>query len=89
MKKRILPYFIFSTVALLLSILLASMFHFLLSNSWQSGIVLVFVFGPYWIYFWKQAKLSTGFKRIFLRFCLINILLGYIITVVVFFTKGF
>ena len=88
MIKRILPYFVFSSVALLLSIVFALVFEFPLSNSWQSGIVLAFVFGPYWCFFWKKAGLSSGFKCLLLRFCLVNILLGYIIAVVVFLTKG-
>ena len=89
MKLKILPYFAFSFVALLLSIVLSSIYAFSLSNSWQSGIVLALVFGPYWCFFWKKAGLSSGFKCLFLRFCLVNILLGYIITVVVFLLKGF
>lgn len=89
MGKRILPYFIFSTVALFLSIVLASIFEFSLSNSWQAGIVLAFVFGPYWCFFWKKARLSSGSKCIFIRFCLVNILLGYIIAVVAFLAEGF
>jgi len=86
---KILPYFVFSCVALVLSIMLSWIFEFSLSNSWQAGFVLALVFGPYWRFFWKKAALSSGNKRLFMRFCLVNILLGYVITVVVYLVKGF
>ena len=89
--NKFLPCFILSTVALVLAITLSFIFAFPLSNSWQAGIALFFVFGPYWIYAWRKAR-SCKDKHPFLcglaRFYLILMLVGYLITVLSFLMVG-
>lgn len=89
--KKFLPYFTISTIAFVFSTILSYRFHFALSNSWQAGVVLAFVFGPYWVYFWN---LSTNYKKksyiitFLLRFSLILLLIGYLISVCMFLIIG-
>lgn len=88
--KEFAKYSIFSLVSLVLSIIFSLVFDFSLSNSWQAGIVLPFVFGPYWLYGWKKsAKLKEKMILFFLaRFYLILILLVYFIVFILFLTIG-
>ena len=82
--KQVKPYIIFSMASLVLAILLSQIFQFPLSNSWQACVVLPFVFGPYWILGWNRSRWANTLARIFVRFCLVNLVLGYLIAVAVF-----
>lgn len=88
---RFRNYFIVSTISLVLSIVASMIFDFPLSNSWQAGIVLLLVFGPYWIYGWRKSILLKNSKHLlafFLKFYLILILLTYLITILIFIKGG-
>jgi hypothetical protein len=54
--KKLRPYFLFSIISILSATLLSIIFRFSLTNTWQSGVTLVFTFGPYFIYAWKFSK---------------------------------
>lgn len=53
--KNLWPYFLFSFVSCVIAVLLSIIFHFSLSNTWQAGVALIFIFGPYLIYGWKRS----------------------------------
>ena len=84
--KNFLPYFKFSTISLILSIILSLVFNFSLLNSWQAGVTLLFVVGPYWIYGWKQAvanKKRYPILCLIARFYLILWLVGSLIAAII------
>ena len=87
---KIRPYVIFSLVSLFIAIVLSNILNFSLTNSWQASIVLLFVFGPLWLFGWK--KIDTIHKKpvIFscLKFCLVLVLLGYLLGVLLFLFIG-
>lgn len=85
--KKIFPYFLFSSVSLFIAILLSKILGFSLSNTWQSGVILAFAFGPYWLYCWNISshyKLVRSFVFVVWRFCLILLLTVYIIALLAF-----
>ena len=53
--KSVTPYFLCSSTSLLISIVLSRIFNFALINTWQAGIVLAFVAGPYCVFAWRLA----------------------------------
>ena len=81
--KKFLPYGIFSLIALVISIILSELLDFSLSNTWQALLALVFVFGALWVYGWKQTsvhKRNHPFISFIGRWCLIMLVIGYIIS---------
>ena len=91
MKKH-LPYFLFSAISLIISIVLSHLFDFSLSNTWQASVALLFVFGPLWICAWKQACTQKHRHPVIcfiVRFYLILMLAGYFIATLVFLFIGF
>lgn len=89
--KKILPFFKFSTVSLVVALTLSYLFDFPLSNSWQAGVTLLFVFGPYWVYGWKQTAVYKGkhpFVCLISRFYLVLMVVGYLIAVIAFLIIG-
>ena len=89
--KKLLPYALFSTISIILSVILSYVFDFSLSNSWQAGVVLLLVFGPYWRYCWKfsrQYKEKAPLLCLCLRGILIMLLFGYLSTVSLFVFVG-
>ena len=89
--NKILPYAIFSFASLMLLIILSTLLGFSLSNTWQAGVALLLVFGPYWIFGWKastETKYDHPVISLWLRFCLILLLIGYLISVLAFFVIG-
>lgn len=85
--KKFFPYFLFSSSSLFVAILLSRLLGFSLSNTWQAGVVLALVFGPYWLYSWNcsnKYKLVRSFTFVVWRFCLILLLTAYIIALLVF-----
>lgn len=90
MKKN-LPYFLFSAIALVISIILSYVFDFSLSNTWQACVALLLVFGPLWICGWKQAcaqKHKHPVICFLARFYLILMLVGYLIATYIFLFVG-
>lgn len=76
-----------SAIALLISIILSKLLDFSLSNTWQASVVLFAVFGPWWIYFWKQTKdhhSQHPFLCLGSRFVLILLFIGYLISIILF-----
>ena len=53
--KKVFPYCLFSTTSLIVSSVLSRILGFSLMNSWQAGIVLALVVGPYCVFVWKLA----------------------------------
>ena len=90
--KKIKPYFIVSTTSLVVFVVLSKLLDFSLKNTWQAGVFLVFFFGPYWIFAWKQAisnKKKNPLLFAFLLYCLILSSLGFMIASVLFFKGSF
>ena len=88
--KKVLPYAIFSFASLLLLIALSILLDFSLSNTWQAGIALLLVFGPYWVFGWKSSvalKCNHPLSSYCLRFFLILLLIGYVVSVFAFFAE--
>lgn len=78
------PYYIFSIVAYIVSVILSKIFKFSLHNTWQAFVVLVMVFGPLWVLGWKTSnkyKKKHSFICGIAKFYLVLILLGYLIFV--------
>ena len=53
--KELRPYVLVSATFLLISLLLSVLFRFSLMNTWQAGISLILVFGPYLVYGWRKS----------------------------------
>ena len=73
---------------LVLSILLSALLDFSLTNTWQALVALPLIFGPLWIYGWKNTsgnKVKHPPLYYFGRFCLILFVGGYLLTVIAFF----
>ncbi|MBE6920334.1 MAG: hypothetical protein E7468_02070 [Ruminococcaceae bacterium] len=90
--KKYLPYFLFSAIALIISLVLSFLFDFSLSNTWQACVALLLVFGPLWICGWKEVCVQKHKHPVicFLaRFYLILVLVGYLISTLVFLIVGF
>lgn len=78
-----------STSALLVSIFLSRIFDFSLSNTWQAGVSLFFIFGPWWKFCWMYTQNhQSQFLFLFSRFVLILLLVGYVISIIAFPLKG-
>jgi len=80
--RRFLPYILFSSISLVVSILLSCILKFSLTNTWQAGIALALIFGPYWIFAWKcSAKLKDKLPWLaaLIRACLLIYLAGYLL----------
>ena len=87
--KKYLPYFLFSAIAAILSIVLSYIFEFSLSNTWQARISLLFVLGPLCICGWKETTAQKHKHPIIcfiIRFYLVCTLfvLGVLIVTIVF-----
>ena len=79
-----------SVVATIVSICLSAILGFSLSNTWQAFIAMMFIFGPLWIYGWKRCgvfKNRHPLAFIIGRFCLINLIIGYVLSIVIFLTR--
>ena len=86
--KKFKFYGLFSAIALVASICLSVLFKFSLSNTWQAMVALLFIFGPLWIYGWNKTgtlKTKQPFLFIFCRFCLINVVIGWVLSVILLF----
>ena len=81
MKNAVLQ----SAIVLVAAVALSVLFDFSLSNTWQGLVVLPVVFGPLWKYGWNYAKAQKFQKPgmiLMLRFVLLLLLAGYVITVI-------
>ena len=54
--KSVVPYIVFSLLAIVISSILAYVFGFSLTNTWQAAIALPFVLGPYWLWLWRVSS---------------------------------
>jgi hypothetical protein len=82
------PYGFFSLIATIVCIGLSAIMKFSLSNTWQGLVALPIIFGPLWVYGWKATtsiKHKYPFLSVFCRFCLINLAIGYVLGVALFF----
>jgi len=80
-------YCMLSLVAAIVSICFSAIFNFSLSNTWQAFIAMLFIFGPLWVFGWKKTgalKNKYPLAFIFGRFCLINLIIGYVLSLVLF-----
>ena len=87
--RRIIPYCVLSIIAAVVAIGLSIILDFSLSNTWQASVAMLFIFGPLWIYGWRETttiKNKHPLIFVFGRFCLINLVIGYLLSVVLFFT---
>lgn len=85
--KKFIFYCMLSVVATIVSICLSAVFEFSLSNTWQAFVAMLFIFGPLWVFGWKKIDAIKNKKPlgyIFGRFCLINFISGYVLSVILF-----
>ena len=90
--KKIKPYFIFSTTSLVVAVVLSKLLHFSLANTWQAGVFLLFFFGPYYVFAFKQAtanRKSHPLVFAFLVYCLTVFSVGSILIAVLYFNGIF
>ena len=83
--KKILPYCILSIVAIIVSICFSAIFGFSLSNTWQGLVAVLFIFAPLWVFAWKKVGVLKNkhlLAFVFGRFCMINLVVGYVLSVV-------
>lgn len=88
--KKFVPYCIASGVNLVLAIALSLLFNFSLSNTWQGLVSVLLVFGPFWIYGWKQAdehKDKYPFFSALGKWCLILFACGYLLVVLLYLAR--
>lgn len=71
--KPFKTYLLFSVSAIVISIILSVVFNFSLSNTWQAGIALIFIFAPMGVYLWQWSDRNKerfpflcGFVKAFL-----------------------
>ena len=86
--KRIIPYCVSSIIATVVAVSLSIMLGFSLSNTWQASVAMLFIFGPLWVCGWRETTaIKNKHPLVFVlgRFCLINLVIGYILSVVLFF----
>lgn len=85
--KKFISYCTLSIVATIVSICLSIFFDFSLSNTWQAFVAMLFIFGPLWVFGWKKTetiKNKHPLAFIFGRFCLVNLIIGYVLSVILF-----
>ena len=88
MSKSIKPYFLFSTGSIILALILSKIFSFSLQNTWQAGVVLPFIFGPYWIWGYKVSKdikQNHPFLFFIIRFYLFLFVISFVTIYIVYF----
>ena len=54
--KYVRPYFLFSLISCIVAILFSRVFRFSLTNTWQAGVAIVFIFGPFLVLGWKFSN---------------------------------
>ena len=85
--KKMAPYCIASLIFLVIAIILSLVFRFSLSNTWQGLVSLPFIFGPLWIWGWKQTcvhKTKHAILSFFGKYCLILFAVGYVATAIIY-----
>lgn len=58
--KYVRPYFLFSLISCIVAILFSMVFRFSLTNTWQAGVAIVFIFGPFLVFGWKFSRGTRG-----------------------------
>ena len=77
-------YGFLSLIATIVCVGLSALLKFSLSNTWQGIVALPIIFGPLWVYGWKATtfmKRKYPLLMVFCRFCLINLVIGYVLGV--------
>ena len=83
--KKFMSFFMLSVIVTIASLILSAVFDFSLSNTWQAFVAMLFIFGPLWVFGWKKTgefKNKYPLAVIFFRFCLINLIIGYVLSVI-------
>lgn len=83
--KQLKPYLMFSALSCAIAVFLSVIFHFSLSNTWQAGVAIAFIFGPYLLFGWKYSKQineKNHLLYVIIRFGIIMFVFGYILSTI-------
>ncbi|MBR2338350.1 MAG: hypothetical protein IKA63_02660 [Clostridia bacterium] len=84
--KTFRPYLLFSVGAAMVSVVISKLLRFSLTNTWQAGVALLFVFGPVLLYVWKaaiQQKQKRPFLSAILKICVVVFVVGALLGAIV------
>jgi len=88
--NKFVKIIILSVTFFVIAVILSVIFKFSLSNTWQGGVAVLFIFGPFWVYTWG---LSTRLKHLpfvcnIIRFFLITAVVAYVLVTYVLIRDG-